>query len=181
MVPQVTHTLTVTKELQYADGAIPNLGDLDYAYTIQIYDAGRNLIRTASLHPGESVVLDNPAAGTYTIKETTASLLPGNITPAEELSVTVTDGVSATAKVINVVQAAPVIDGPEGGHAAAGGKFIVNHIPTDGQEPGTGENPCEILNDVAEPALILLRPVSSPGTAGAKGKENEEKEDSNGR
>lgn len=182
MVPQVTHTLTVTKELQYEDGAIPNLGDLNYAYTIQIYDAGNHLIRTASLHPGESVVLDNPAAGLYTIKETIASVLPGNIIPAEDRTITVTAGENTAATMVNVVQAAPVLDGPEGGHTAAGGKFIVNHIPTDGQKPGTIQNPCEILNDVVVPAPVLQGPVGDPnGTEGGKSKEDGEEEDTNGR
>lgn len=181
MVPTVTHTLTVTKELQYEDGAIPNLGDLNYVYTIQICGPDPNQIYTASLHPGESVVLDNPAAGIYTIKETAASVLPGNIIPAQETTVTVTAGESAAATVVNVVRAVHAPDGNGGGHAVGNGKFIVNHIPTGGQEPVAIENPCEVLNDVAGPSSILYGLVSSPGTVEEKRKENEEKEDTDGR
>ena len=181
MVPTVTHTLTVTKELQYEDGAIPNLGDLNYVYTIQIYGPDTSQIHTVSLHPGESVVLDNPAAGTYTIKETAASVLPGNIIPAQETTVTVTAGENSSVTIVNVVRAAPVPEGDGGGHAAGNGKFIVNHIPTGGQEPGVIENPCEVLNDVAGPSSILYGLAGSPGMVVEKRKENEEKEDADGR
>ena len=186
LVPQVTHTLTITKELQYTAGAIPNVADLDYSYTIEIYDAGNdagnNLVCAASLHPGESVVLDNPAAGTYTIRETASSVLPGNITPAKTITVRVYEGKSAAATVVNVVHAAAAPGGQGAGHAAAGGKFIVNHIPADGQEPGIVENPCEILDDVATPTPALQGRVISPdAAAGKKGKENKEKEDIDGR
>ena len=127
-------------------------------------------------------MLDNPAAGLYTIKETIASVLPGNIIPAEDRTITVTAGENTAATMVNVVQAAPVLDGPEGGHTAAGGKFIVNHIPTDGQKPGTIQNPCEILNDVVVPAPVLQGPVGDPnGTEGGKSKEDGEEEDTNGR
>ena len=181
MAPTVTHTLTVTKELRYEDGAIPNLGDLDYAYTIQIYEEGGKLIRTASLHPGERVVLDNPAAGTYTIKEAAASLVPGNITPAQDISVTVTAGENAAATVVNVVRGAPVADDHRGSYAAAAGKFIVNHIPTDSKEPLTIESPCELLDDVAVPDPVLQKPVSGPnGPPDGRGREEGE-EEANGR
>ncbi|WP_143383159.1 hypothetical protein [Flavonifractor sp. An112] len=154
MVPTVTHTLTVTKQLQYEDGAIPNIGDLDYAYTIQIYDSSDNLIESAMLHPGESMVLDNPAAGTYTIKEVAASVLPGNVTPSPDVTVEVTDGTSVQATVVNTVTAPGQVDsdedGTSDGYAASSGKFVVNHIPTDSQVPEEIENPCEILNEVVE-------------------------------
>ena len=165
MVQTVTHTLTVTKQLQYEDGAIPNIGDLDYTYTIQIYNSAGTLVHTAVLHPGESTVLNNPADGTYTIQEVAASVLPGNIIPAETVSVTVTGAADAHATVVNTVvasgQAPPDDTGNPGGHVAASGKFIVNHIPTDGQEPEEIEHPCEILNEIPDAAPIAERQVNS--------------------
>lgn len=182
MVQAVTHTLTVAKALEYEDGAIPNLGDLDYTYTLQIYDESGALLQTAALRPGESVVLNNPAAGTYTIKEDAASVLPGNVTPAAEVAVTVEEGTSAQVTVVNTItasgQAPPVGAGNPGGYAASDGKFIVNRIPTDGQEPEKIADPCELLNTSAASLLGLntqtdaIAPVEL-GKSGAEGEEGD--------
>lgn len=147
MVREVTNTLTITQELQYEDGAVPNLDDLDYAFTIQVFRDGLP-VRTATLHPGESVVLENPEPGTYTVREMAASVLPGNITPAQEQTVTVEAGQDAGVTLTNLVRALVAAEPSEGGTTAGsvyGGKFVVNHIPTDGEEPETMENPCEQL------------------------------------
>ncbi len=164
MVPSVTHTLTVTKVLQYEDGAIPNLRDLGYTYTVQIYNERGILIRTASLHPGESVVLDNPAAGNYTVREVAASALSGNVSPAKDTTVTVTAGTNATATITNIIRAAPAADGQPSGHISTSGRFIVNHIPTDGQDPKAVKNPCEVLDDETMPTSALQDRVNIPNS-----------------
>lgn len=161
MVRDVTHTLTITKELRYEAGAVPNLADLDYRYTVGIYDGGGALVAAVSLRPGESAVLENLPAGTYTVRETAASILPGNVLPSGETTVTVTAGQDAQVTVVNVVTAAgKAPPGQGGGYAASQGKFLVNHIPTGGQEPGAIANPCEVLHEEAAP------PISQEGVNG---------------
>ena len=92
-----------------------------------------------------------------------------------------TAGENAAATVVNVVRGAPVADDHRGSYAAAAGKFIVNHIPTDSKEPLTIESPCELLDDVAVPDPVLQNPVSGPNRPpDGRGREEGE-EEPNGR
>ena len=150
LIEQITNTLTVKKELTYETGAIPNIGDMDYTYTIDIKQ-GNSIIKTIRLSAGEFVSIPN-LSGTYTVSERADVGMPRNIIPAEDITVTVAANGNTDVVMLNTVKAPPkdpnATEDVTPAYAATSGKFIVNHIPTGDIPPIAIENPCELLDEV---------------------------------
>ncbi len=153
LVETVQNTLTIKKELKYEEGAIPNINDFDYTYTIDVMQ-GVDVVKTVYLSAGESITLNN-ISGQCTISERADSVMSGNIIPSEDIDVDVSATGNTDVVITNTVKAPPKDEGssetePEDKptYIATSGKFVVNNIPTGDVLPEPIENPCELLEEI---------------------------------